>query len=86
MLSGERKMATKQDIEKLITAIKSMDDELDETLTDRFADLEMGLEETGLRENEYIFRIFDRASDYQFKIHNDLQELIKILKLIIRKG
>jgi len=79
-------MATKQDVQKLITAIKAMDDELDEALSDRFADLEMGLEETGLRDNGYIFRIFDRASDYQFKIHKDLQELIKILKLVIRKG
>ena len=72
-------MATEKEIEKLISAIKSMEDQIDEELSEHFAELEMGLDEIGIKENPYVFKIFDRASDYHFKIIKDLKELRKIL-------
>ena len=76
---------TKANVKKLISTIQSMEDELDEVLTDRFADLEMGLDDIGLIDNKYIFKIFDRASDYQFKMASDLKLLRNVLSKIINK-
>lgn len=77
---------TKANVKRLVAAIQAMEDELDEVLTDRFADLEMGLDDIGLRENPYIFKIFDRASDYQFKMASDLKLLRSTLSRIINKS
>lgn len=76
---------TKENIKKLISAIQAMEDELDEVLTDRFADLEMGLDDIGIKQNPYIFKIFNRASDYQFKMAADLKLLRSILTKITNK-
>jgi len=76
---------TKENVKRLIVAIQAMEDELDEVLTEKFADLEMGLDDIGIKRNPFIFKIFDRASDYQFKMASDLKLLRKTLSRIINK-
>jgi len=75
---------SKENIKKLITAIDGMIEELDELSTDRFADLEMGLDDIGIHDNPYIQRIFNNASDHQLKMIYELNHLKKTLKVFLK--
>lgn len=79
-------MATRQEIQHLIVSLKEMADEIDEILNDKFADLEIGLDESGLKDNPYIYKIFDRVSDYQYKIASDLKQLRKSFQQILNRN
>ena len=78
-------MATKEDISELIVSLKEMEDEIDDFLTDKFADLEIALDEGGLKDIPYIFKIWDRASNHQLAITNDLKQLRIVFKRLVNK-
>ena len=78
-------MATKEEIAELIASLKEMEDEIDEFLTDKFADLEVALDARGLKDNPYIFKIWDRASNHQLAIASDLKQLRIVFKRFINK-
>lgn len=73
-------MATKEDILQLVASLKEMEDEIDDFLTDKFADLEIALDEAGLKETPQIFKIWDRASNHQLAIASDLKQLRILFK------
>lgn len=78
-------MATKEEISELIVSLKEMEDEIDEFLTDKFADLEIALDERGLKEFPQIFKMWDKASNHQLAIASDLKELRKLFKQLIER-
>jgi len=79
-------MASRKEITNLINSIKNLQDEIDEFLTDKFADLEMGLDTTGIKELPEVFSVFDRLSDRLYPMNNDFKILIKILKYLEAKS
>lgn len=79
-------MANKQQINELVAGIKNLQDELDEFLTDKFSELEIGLDEAGIKEIPEVFSIFDRLSDRVYPMNNDFKILIKVLKYIAAKS
>ena len=76
-------MATKEEILQLVASLKEMEDEIDEFLTDKFADLEIALDARGLKDSPYLFKIWDRASNHQLAIASDLQQLRIVLKRLL---
>lgn len=71
---------TAENKKSIIKHIKALEKEIDEFLTDKFGDLEIDLEEHGIREHPFVYSIFNRTSDKAQEIDMGLKNLIHLIK------
>jgi len=63
-----------------IEHIRALEDEIDEFLTDKFSELEIGLDELGIREHPFVDSVFDKTSDKAKEIDMGLKKLRRLIK------
>lgn len=76
---------TKQDIERVILLIETVRENIKEDLTDQLGNLEIALDEVGIKEIPKISKIFSLISEYELKISASLNDLQKLLSRSIDK-
>jgi len=62
-----------------IEHIRALEDEIDEFLTDKFCELEIGLDELNIKEHPFVFSIFDKTSDKAKEIDMGLKKLRRLI-------
>lgn len=75
-------MATKQQVEKAILLIENIREQINESLTEHFGNLEIALDEAGLKDISQVKESFESVSDYEMKISIALNKLQRLLTRI----
>jgi len=64
---------------EILEYIKNLEDEINDTVDDKFADLEMLLDDLGIRDQQYVSAILDNCNDKMTGVVNNLKKLRRII-------
>jgi len=77
--------ATRDELINIIYGLSDISNEFDSTLSDKFADIEIALDNIGLKDKPIVRRAFTTLSNRQYQLQSDIKALQKIIKEIVSR-